>query len=101
VTANREIGIDVERIRPIPEANQIAKYFFSLREQNVLQSLPGNFDRSRRSTGLTLPNDSGELVRLCVQPLFPSPGYTATVALTGDIKSVLGGEWNESSSQLF
>jgi 4'-phosphopantetheinyl transferase len=133
ISADREIGIDLERIRPIPEASQIAKYFLSLREQNVLQALPENekfavfldywtrkeallkatgegltgsldqfevpFDLGQRSTRVTLRNDCGEVLRLCLQPLFPAPGYTGAVALAGDITSILGWEWNESSAQ--
>src|SRR5207302_8362099 len=34
------LGVDVERIRPIPEIDQIAGKFFSARESDMLNSLP-------------------------------------------------------------
>jgi 4'-phosphopantetheinyl transferase len=37
---NREIGVDIERIRDISEMGQIAERFFSKRENAVLQALP-------------------------------------------------------------
>jgi 4'-phosphopantetheinyl transferase len=40
VTRDRSIGIDVEYIRPMPEAEQIVKSFFSVYENNVFQHLP-------------------------------------------------------------
>ena len=40
VTRDRSIGIDVEYIRPMPEAEQIVNSFFSVYENNVFQHLP-------------------------------------------------------------
>lgn len=40
VTRGREIGVDVERLRPIPDAEQIAARCFSPRENAVLCGLP-------------------------------------------------------------
>ena len=40
VTRDREIGIDLERIRPIAEAEQIAERFFSARENALFRALP-------------------------------------------------------------
>ncbi|HCF26730.1 MAG TPA: 4'-phosphopantetheinyl transferase [Cyanobacteria bacterium UBA11049] len=40
VTRDRSIGIDVEYIRPLPEAEQIVKSFFSLYEKSVFERLP-------------------------------------------------------------
>jgi 4'-phosphopantetheinyl transferase len=37
-----EIGIDVERIRPVPELEQIAEGFFSLGERAALMALPAS-----------------------------------------------------------
>ena len=39
---NRELGIDVEYIRIMQDADQIAKRFFSAREYKVLQTLPAS-----------------------------------------------------------
>lgn len=40
VTRDRSIGIDVEYIRPMPEAEQIVKSFFSVYENSVFERLP-------------------------------------------------------------
>lgn len=42
VTRDREIGIDIEYIRPITEMEQIAKRFFSVQENAVFCALPPN-----------------------------------------------------------
>jgi 4'-phosphopantetheinyl transferase len=39
IVRDREIGIDVEQIRPQPDARRIAQRFFSLRERQFLQEL--------------------------------------------------------------
>lgn len=71
VTGGREIGIDLEHIRPIPEALQIAERFFSAHENAVLRTLPtsqkleaffNGWTRKEayikaRGEGLTLPLD--------------------------------------------
>ena len=41
-TQDHEIGVDIERIRDIPEMDQIAKQFFSINENDVFVSLPEN-----------------------------------------------------------
>jgi 4'-phosphopantetheinyl transferase len=40
VTSDRSIGIDLEYIRPLPNALELAKRFFSPREYGVMSSLP-------------------------------------------------------------
>jgi len=39
-TPNRRIGVDIEHIRPITDADQIAEFFFSPREYSVFRRLP-------------------------------------------------------------
>ena len=39
-TRDREIGVDIERVRDIPEMDQIAEQFFSVRENAVFCALP-------------------------------------------------------------
>lgn len=39
-TRDREIGIDIEYIRPISDTEQIAKRFFSIEENTALQTIP-------------------------------------------------------------
>jgi 4'-phosphopantetheinyl transferase len=40
VARGREIGVDVERLRPLPRAERIAERFFSLPERAALRGLP-------------------------------------------------------------
>lgn len=40
ITRNRQVGIDVEYIRPVPEIKEIAQRFFSAQENAVLRGLP-------------------------------------------------------------
>ena len=40
IAYDRFIGIDIERIRPLPDVDQLAKYFISHREYAVISSLP-------------------------------------------------------------
>jgi 4'-phosphopantetheinyl transferase len=40
VSARREVGIDLEYVRPLPEAVQLAKRFFSRAEHALIQSVP-------------------------------------------------------------
>lgn len=40
VTLGREVGVDIEQIRPLDDADLIAEHFFSLSERAVLRSLP-------------------------------------------------------------
>ena len=41
-TLGREIGVDIEYLRALPDADQIAKRFFSARENAALQALSTN-----------------------------------------------------------
>ncbi len=40
VTCDRSVGIDIEYIRPLPDAAQLAQRFFTTRENALLQALP-------------------------------------------------------------
>jgi 4'-phosphopantetheinyl transferase len=40
IARDRELGIDLERIRPLPDAEKIAQRFFSAREHTMICSLP-------------------------------------------------------------
>jgi 4'-phosphopantetheinyl transferase len=42
VTLNRKIGVDVEYIRPIEDADQLVERFFSPREQSAYRALPAH-----------------------------------------------------------
>ncbi len=40
ITYAREIGVDIEHVKPIPEANLMARHFFSSNERTALDGLP-------------------------------------------------------------
>jgi 4'-phosphopantetheinyl transferase len=40
VTRNREVGVDIEKVRVMPDAVQIAERFFSTQENKVFASIP-------------------------------------------------------------
>ncbi|MDY7093067.1 MAG: 4'-phosphopantetheinyl transferase superfamily protein [Acidobacteriota bacterium] len=40
LTLERELGIDVEHLRPMPDAEQIAERFFSISERDTLRRIP-------------------------------------------------------------
>lgn len=42
ITSNREIGIDLERVHPVADVEQIAEYFFSDKEKTAFRSLSTN-----------------------------------------------------------
>ncbi len=42
VTRDREVGVDIEFMRPLDDAESIATHFFSAREQAALRSLPAH-----------------------------------------------------------
>jgi 4'-phosphopantetheinyl transferase len=47
VTANRDVGVDVEKVKPIPRALPVAKRVFSKAEYDMLAGLPpGEVDRA-------------------------------------------------------
>jgi 4'-phosphopantetheinyl transferase len=107
-TRGREIGIDVEYVRPVAEAEQIAQHYFSTQESNILRNLPPDTQDEQfliywtrkeaylkaRGEGLTgLETMQSELYSSSVptgwfiQQLRPAPGYVAALAIqerTGD-----------------
>lgn len=42
MTNHREVGVDIEFMRPLDEVESIARRFFSTREQAILRSLPAH-----------------------------------------------------------
>jgi 4'-phosphopantetheinyl transferase len=49
ITRGREIGIDLERVYPVPEAEQIAEHFFSAQENAAFRTLPASLKLFMRS----------------------------------------------------
>jgi 4'-phosphopantetheinyl transferase len=101
-TRGREIGIDVEYVRPVAEAEQIAERYFSAPESNILRNLPPDTQDeqfliywTRKEAylkacgeGLTgLETMRSQLYNSSVptgwfiQQLRPAPGYVAALAI--------------------
>lgn len=71
ITRDREVGVDLEYIRPVPDAEQIAERFFSAWENAAFQAIPADLKREAfftcwvrkeayvkaRGNGLSLPLD--------------------------------------------
>jgi 4'-phosphopantetheinyl transferase len=109
VARDRDLGVDLEFIRPIAEAEQIAKRYFSIQENAVFQALspsqkPAGFFRHWTRTeayikavgnGLAANiNDFDETVtmeesiaspnRWFLHSFVPAPNYLATLAMEGN-----------------
>jgi 4'-phosphopantetheinyl transferase len=46
IALNRSVGIDIERIRPIADAEQLAEHFFSREEIRVFRALPAHLKQA-------------------------------------------------------
>ena len=106
ITRDRELGIDLEFIRPINDAQQIANRCFSRREQAIFQALSpdqkleGFFHHWTRKEaylkavgdGLAANNDDFDQKvatesidnRWFLRSFAPAPNYIATVAVEGN-----------------
>jgi 4'-phosphopantetheinyl transferase len=94
LTLDREIGVDIERIRNISEMDQIVERIFSLREKAVFQKLPENQKKGAffncwtrkeafvKATGDGLSRPLGKF-ELTVDPSEPA----RLLAIDGDRKS--------------
>src|SRR5215471_4397564 len=101
-TRDCEVGIDLEYIRPIEEAEQIAERYFSLQARNALRNLvPDELYKQffiywtrmeaylkARGDGLAGLSDEHEItdakkssMKWSIQSYVPSSGYVATVAI--------------------
>ena len=115
-TLDCELGVDIERVRPVPEISKIATSFFCAREASDLMSLPSR-DRERAfflcwtrkeayvkavGNGLFLPLDSFRVTFLPDQParlmylteawtlqhIEGAEGYVGAIAYKGEPRSL-------------
>jgi 4'-phosphopantetheinyl transferase len=123
ITKGVRIGIDVEKIRPMPDADAIAQRFFSQREGSLLQSLPleqreeaffhcwtrkeaflkavgkglaGALDQTEVTF---LPNEPARLLNAegwFLQSLNPAKGYVGAIAVKHSHPKILCRDWNFS-----
>jgi len=113
VARNRRVGVDIERLRPLPDLAAIAAQVFSPRDQRALEELPAAerdaafFDCWTRKEAYLkalgeglghedAPDDSAEPGRWSISPLAPAPGYAAAVAIEGPPPKLLCAQWRDA-----
>lgn len=96
VARGREVGVDLERVRPVLEAEQIAERFFSARENAALRALPAHLKSraffacwTRKEAfvkavggGISLPLDRENANAFF--DVFPVPGEPTMLSGTGE-----------------
>jgi len=113
VARNRRVGVDIERLRPLPDLVAIAAQVFSPREQQALGELP-DAERdvaffncwTRKEAYLKalgeglghedVRDDSAEPGRWSISPLAPAPGYAAAVAIEGPPPKLFCAQWRDA-----
>ena len=107
LTRDREVGIDLEYIRPIAEAEQIAERYFSLQVRNALRNLPpAELSRQffiywtrmeaylkARGDGLTELSNEHEITNWSIYDMMPAAGYIAALAVQEDNIRIVYYEW--------
>lgn len=110
VALNRPVGVDVERILPMPEADDIARRFFSPLENAQLREIAPEqkmelffFFWTRREAILkcggqgfgdeAVIQKAFETFPGTVSPLSPLPGYSAHLAVDGHFQSLKACCW--------
>jgi 4'-phosphopantetheinyl transferase len=110
VTAEREIGVDVERICPMPEMDDIVARFFSDDAKLEFQSAPmaervqvffkcwTEREAICKCTGDGIADEKPPAVQgIGVVPLFPAAGYVASLAVNGTAVKVRTWRWPQST----
>jgi 4'-phosphopantetheinyl transferase len=104
---DREVGIDLEYIRPIAEAEQIAERFFPQQARNVLRNLsPNELDKQffiywtrmeaylkARGDGLAGISDDHDITYWSIYDLQPAAGYISALAVQASSIRVVCYEW--------
>ena len=96
VTRGREVGVDVERVKPGIEIEPLAKHVLgALPEGDRLEAFYRSWTRREahakaRGDGLAPPGDNG---RWWLTDLTPAPGYQAALAVEGGACPVRMREW--------
>ena len=112
VTRRRRVGVDIERLRPVPEWEAIADRMFSPQECHALRRLPAAQRREAFFSGWTrreayakalgegfsarledLERDPPGPPRWSLEALVPEPGYVAAVAVEGQISRLVRRTW--------
>jgi 4'-phosphopantetheinyl transferase len=103
VAAGREVGVDLEELRPIPDAETVAAQFFSAAEREALRAAPGaeGFLRlwtrkeaalKRDGVGLSGRLDDASLAG--VVEIDAGPGWLAALAVEGESYGLRRFDWS-------
>ena len=112
VTRDREVGVDIEALRPMPDAALMAERFFSAAARSAFARLPPQerdegFLRlwtrqeaylKARGDGLAGPLDETPDAHWQIRDLRPAPGYLGALALRGRLTAVRSFEFSCSRS---
>ncbi len=97
ISCQRRVGIDIERMRPIPGQSIIAESFFSAKEKTCFRALPTDRKNEAflhvwtkkeaylkaRGDGLGRPLSCGRGETWTVRRILPNPGFVAALAVEG------------------
>src|SRR5215472_1133294 len=108
---DREVGVDIEYVRPVAEAEQIAGRYFPVKEREALSDLPPDRMDERffiywtrleaylkasglglagaENQGLLTPENTAQSLYGPVYSVQPSPGYVAALALQERVTTAL------------
>jgi 4'-phosphopantetheinyl transferase len=109
-TREREIGVDLEYIHPIAEAEQIAESYFSAQANDTLRNLPPSeryeqfftywtrmeaYLKARGDglTGLSQEHDESCHTSWSIQSFIPAPGYRAALAVQRHDSCIVCYQW--------
>lgn len=112
VRRGADVGVDIERIRPLKDARMLARHYFTLREEEEVRADPLSFftiwtrkEAVLKATGEGLhrplasvdvtaaPGPVRVLDRWVVRDLPPVEGYTAALAVEGEWPPVATWRW--------
>jgi 4'-phosphopantetheinyl transferase len=108
---DREVGIDLEYIRPIDEAEQIAERYFSQQARNALRDLPPDelykqffiyWTRMEaylkaRGDGLAGISDDHDITNWSIYDMLPAAGYISSLAVRASSIRIVCYEWKQKN----
>jgi 4'-phosphopantetheinyl transferase len=105
LSCQREVGIDLERIRPVERIERIAERVLTARESKLLATLDGErremeFFRAwtrreahGKGTGAGLASGAETAGGWTLRSLDPAPGFVASLAVEGEGWRLMEGPW--------
>lgn len=105
LSPTREVGIDLERIRPVERAERIAERLFSAHERDALRGLDAKArehaffkawtrrEAYGKATGAGLAADAAGQADWTTRTLEPAPGFVAALAVQGTGWQLMEAPW--------